>query len=72
MVGAGGGINTEGAEIIEMPINGRRALYYENMGMRNVFWNGDYYSYRIYADDVLSKEEVIKIAKSVKVDFVEK
>ena len=57
-------VNTEGADVVPVVINGAEAIYYEdNQGYGNVIWdNGDYI---FYISSNLGKDALIDIAKSV-------
>jgi len=56
------GINTEGIEVEELSINGKRALYYSNLGQNNLIWEDDTYVYTITG--IITKEEIIELANT--------
>lgn len=57
-------IDTEGANVKELTINGREALYSENDNIRILVWNYDEMTYILTGS--ISERELVKIAKSVK------
>ncbi|WMJ76527.1 MULTISPECIES: DUF4367 domain-containing protein [unclassified Sedimentibacter] len=57
-------IDTEGANVKELTINGREALYSENDNIRILVWNYDEMAYILTGS--ISESELVKIAKSVK------
>lgn len=68
MAGAQMGVDTEDTEVSELEVNGRKALYYERKGQRHIIWASNSYFYLIHADSRVSKDEVLKIAESVKME----
>lgn len=60
-------INTEGVEIEKLYINNTESIYYENLGVQTVLFADGNYSHLIRCyENTLSKEELIKIAESIK------
>lgn len=57
-------INTEDVVLEDTEFKGMPAKYYSNQGVQNLIWYDDYYMYSI--SSTLSRDEVYKIAESVK------
>lgn len=56
-------INTEGAELEELKLNGLPAKYYSNRGVQNLLWYDDEYLYMV--SSTLDRDTVFRIAGSV-------
>lgn len=59
------GLNTEGADLEEIKLDGGPAQYLSNHGMQTVLWYDDDYCFMLTTD--LPREETLKIANSVRV-----
>lgn len=58
-------IDTEGTELESIIIHDYEAYFYSNKGINNILWNDGYYGFIISSS--INKEEIIKIAESVKI-----
>ncbi|MGF7060271.1 DUF4367 domain-containing protein [Brassicibacter mesophilus] len=58
-------MDTEGTELESMNINGFEGYFYSNKGINNIFWDDGYYGFVISSS--INKEEIIKIAESIKI-----
>ena len=59
------GLNTEDVEYQIVEVNGQRGVFYENRGYATLMWN-DAKQYFIVSGNI-NKEEIIKIAESIKI-----
>jgi hypothetical protein len=57
-------INTEGVELEDLTFNDLPAKYYSNQGVQNLIWFDDSYQYMV--SSTLDREEVFKVAESIK------
>ena len=57
-------IDTEGVETENIKIGTIDGMYFENKGYRNIIWRND--KYLFYLSSKISKEELLKIAESIK------
>ncbi len=58
-------IDTEETELETIAINGCEGFFYSNKGINNILWNDGYYGFIISSS--IHKEEIIKIAESIKI-----
>lgn len=62
-------INTENTTIEKIYINSVEAIYWENLGESLILFSDDNYSFYLScARETISKEELIKIAESIKIE----
>lgn len=59
------GLNTDGADLEPITLNGEPAQFLSNMGMQTVLWVDERYCFMVSSD--LPREEVIRLAESVRV-----
>lgn len=62
------GLNTEGASLEPITLNGEPAQFLSNLGMQTVLWYDDQYCFMLTSD--LPREETLRIAGSVRVKNV--
>ena len=60
--------DTEGVELIGLEIDGKLAKSYTNKGVVNLFWTDDDYMFRLSATGGLTLEDLVDIAKSLKIE----